>query len=113
MPEPTDESMPFGSNDGKVLYFRSDRTGAYQLWKVPFDGGREEQLTTHGGYAGYDDGKTTVLHQTHVRTAIQPRGNGRAGAGIASVRVQQGVPASGRRYLLHWTAYGRRLLSFG
>jgi serine/threonine protein kinase/Tol biopolymer transport system component len=58
--EPSDENMPFWSRDGKWLYFRSDRTGRTEIWRVPSDGGRPEQITMRGGSVAYEsaDGKT-------------------------------------------------------
>ena len=42
------------------IYFKSDRTGAWQTWKMPPEGGRAVQVTKHGGYAAFEsmDGKT-------------------------------------------------------
>lgn len=42
---------PSWSNDGKWVYFASDRSGEFQVWKVPAQGGKNVQLTTHGGHA--------------------------------------------------------------
>jgi Tol biopolymer transport system component len=57
---PSNEAMPFWSRDGKWLYFRSDRTGHPEIWRVPFAGGPQEQVTRGGGYTAYEsaDGRT-------------------------------------------------------
>lgn len=58
--ESSDENMPFWSRDGKWLYFRSNRTGDNEIWRVPVAGGRALQVTTSRGFTAYQstDGKT-------------------------------------------------------
>jgi Tol biopolymer transport system component len=50
---------PSWSQDGKWVYFASRRTGEYQVWKTPAEGGSPVQVTTHGGHAplASQDGK--------------------------------------------------------
>jgi Tol biopolymer transport system component len=57
---PSNDAVPFWSRDGKWLYFRSDRTGREEIWRVPFAGGPGEQLTRNGGWTAYEsaDGRT-------------------------------------------------------
>jgi Tol biopolymer transport system component len=52
--------MPFWSRDGKWLYFRSIRTGRSEIWRIPFAGGPQEQVTKNGGFTAYEsaDGQT-------------------------------------------------------
>lgn len=38
------------SRDGRWVYFASDRTGRYEVWKVPFGGGELVQVTRNGGF---------------------------------------------------------------
>ena len=40
---------PAWSLDGRWIYFASDRTGDYQIWKMPSAGGTSEQITRNGG----------------------------------------------------------------
>lgn len=51
--------VPSWSHDGRYVYFASDRTGQYQLWKIPLDGGSPVQLTRSGGFSPWEsaDGK--------------------------------------------------------
>jgi Tol biopolymer transport system component len=35
--------------DGRWLYFFSDRSGRYEVWRIPYEGGDAEQLTHDGG----------------------------------------------------------------
>ena len=54
-----DNLVPNWSRDGKWVYFASNRTGMWQVWKAPARGGAAIQVTTHGGFAAYpsSDGK--------------------------------------------------------
>lgn len=38
------------SRDGRAIYFSSDRSGAWQVWRMDADGANAEQLTTAGGF---------------------------------------------------------------
>jgi Tol biopolymer transport system component len=42
------DTMPSWSRDGRWLYFGSDRSGAFEIWKMPSAGGEARQLTRQG-----------------------------------------------------------------
>jgi Tol biopolymer transport system component/DNA-binding winged helix-turn-helix (wHTH) protein len=44
------EARATWSQDGRWIYFRSDRTGAHEIWKMPVAGGAAIQITANGGY---------------------------------------------------------------
>src|SRR5262249_16471226 len=44
-----DDATPSWSRDGKWIYFSSDRSGEYQIWKMPAEGGAAVQGTRGGG----------------------------------------------------------------
>jgi Tol biopolymer transport system component len=50
---------PSWSRNGQWIYFASDRTGRYELWRVPKEGGQAAQVTRSGGFAACEspDGK--------------------------------------------------------
>lgn len=50
---------PSWSRDGKWIYFGSQRSGDWQVWKVPSSGGTPVQVTRRGGHAALEspDGK--------------------------------------------------------
>jgi WD40 repeat protein len=52
--EPSNEVVPSWSRDGRWIYFASDRTGSYEVWKMPSTGGPRVQVTRHGGFAAFE-----------------------------------------------------------
>ena len=52
--------FPSWSRDRKWIYFGSKRSGTWQVWKIPAEGGHALQLTKKGGYAALEssDGKS-------------------------------------------------------
>lgn len=59
--------MPSWSADGNWIYFTSARTGKYQIWKVPSNGGAAVQVTRSGGF--------TTFEAPHRRTLYYTRGS--------------------------------------
>ncbi|MBA0085312.1 MAG: PD40 domain-containing protein, partial [Acidobacteria bacterium Pan2503] len=51
--------IPSWSADGEFIYFASDRTGKWEIWRVVASGGRPLQVTKNGGYMSREsrDGK--------------------------------------------------------
>lgn len=56
---PADGNTPGWSRDGRWVYFASDRSGRYEVWKAPKDGGAAVQVTRSGGGTAFEspDGK--------------------------------------------------------
>jgi Tol biopolymer transport system component len=65
--DPGNAQMPSWSRDGHWIYFRSDRVGAEEIWRIPATGGSEELVTHGGGGFAYEsaDGKTLYFMRTH------------------------------------------------
>jgi dipeptidyl aminopeptidase/acylaminoacyl peptidase len=74
-----DHVVPSWSRDGRFVYFASDQTGAFEIWKHELATGREVQVTRHGGFGPLEsyDGKTLYYSQFE-------------GAGIWSIPVAGG-----------------------
>ncbi len=55
---------PRPSRDGYWVYFGSDRTGTWQVWKVPTEGGPPVQVTTDKGFAAMESPDGATLYFT-------------------------------------------------
>jgi Tol biopolymer transport system component len=64
--DPGNKNMPSWSHDGHWIYFRSDRAGAGEVWRIPATSGSEERVTHGGGDLAYKsaDGKTLFFTRT-------------------------------------------------
>jgi Tol biopolymer transport system component len=62
---PADGIVPSWSRDGRFIYFSSNRTGRYEVWRVPAAGGADEQVTREGGVTPFEslDGRTLYYLQ--------------------------------------------------
>jgi Tol biopolymer transport system component/DNA-binding winged helix-turn-helix (wHTH) protein len=49
-----ENDVPIWSRDGKGVYFASDRTGRYELWKQDLASSALTQVTKHGGFLGVE-----------------------------------------------------------
>ncbi len=48
------ENLPSWSADGESVYFASNRTGSYEIWKQALPGGEALQVTRHGGFSSQE-----------------------------------------------------------
>jgi Tol biopolymer transport system component len=57
--EPSVDIRPCYSRDQQWIYFTSNRTGNFQIWKMPAGGGKAVQITKKGGFVAFEspDGK--------------------------------------------------------
>lgn len=54
--------VPSFSRDGEYVYFASDRTGNFEVWKVAIAGGPEVQVTKRGGFAALESGDGNIYY---------------------------------------------------
>ena len=52
--DPHNEVAPSWSVDGRFLYFASDRSGDWEVWKMPAEGGAAARVTSHGGFEAHE-----------------------------------------------------------
>jgi Tol biopolymer transport system component len=53
--DPARDIFPTSSRDGTRVYFTSDRTGSFQIWRMPADeSGPAIQVTRNGGFGGVE-----------------------------------------------------------
>jgi Tol biopolymer transport system component/DNA-binding winged helix-turn-helix (wHTH) protein len=50
------------SHDGATIYFASDRSGRWEIWRMPADGGDAVQITTDGGFRAQPSRDGTALY---------------------------------------------------
>jgi len=60
----SDDGVASWSGDGKWLYFASDRSGVWQVWKMPVEGGSAVQITKNGGFAAFESPDHAFLYYT-------------------------------------------------
>ncbi len=67
-----DDIVPSWSRDGQWVYFASNRTGRYEIWKTPAAGGDPVQVTRGGGFHGHEsiDGKTLYYAKSITETSL-------------------------------------------
>jgi Tol biopolymer transport system component len=56
--------MPSWSGDGRSIYYASDRTGSWQIWKQPVAGGSAIQITRRGGREAKESPDGKFLYYT-------------------------------------------------
>lgn len=62
------DALPNWSVDGTHLYFASQRTGQWQVWKTPANSVREQavQVTTQGGYLAFESPDRKWLYYSRI-----------------------------------------------
>ncbi|NNF58729.1 MAG: hypothetical protein HKN04_10865, partial [Rhodothermaceae bacterium] len=56
-----DDVAPRWSRDGRFVYFGSNRSGSWQIWRKPVEGGPAVRITTAGGYTAEEAPDGTLL----------------------------------------------------
>jgi Tol biopolymer transport system component len=64
-----EDVVPSWSRDGAWIYFASNRTGVWQVWRAQASGGGEEQVTTDGGFAAFESPDGRYLYYAKGRSA--------------------------------------------
>lgn len=67
-----ENAVPSWSRDGRFVYFASDRTGEFQVWKIALEGGPPIQITTQGGFAAVESPDGQSLYYAKHRFPDPP-----------------------------------------
>lgn len=59
---PQNGVVPSWSHDGKSIYYASNGTGSWQVWRKAVAGGEAEQITQGGGFASMEDSGGRYLY---------------------------------------------------
>ncbi len=70
--DPSNEHRPSWSRDGRWIYFASDRTSRFEVWRVPAQGGDAEQVTDQGGYTCFESFDGRMLYYAKAQVPRQP-----------------------------------------
>ncbi len=73
------DMAPSWSGDGVWVYFGSNRTGSWQIWKTPADGGEAVRVTRHGGLAAQESPDGTLYYVRRDTTGLWRFSNGHTG----------------------------------
>jgi Tol biopolymer transport system component len=63
-----ENSVPNWSRDGQWIYFGSKRSGKDQLWIIRASGGHAVQVTTGGGFSGWESEEGKTIYYAKRRT---------------------------------------------
>jgi Tol biopolymer transport system component/DNA-binding winged helix-turn-helix (wHTH) protein len=63
-----DNNVPTWSRDGKSIYFSSNRSGEWQIWKHDLSSGAEVQVTQHGGMSAFESYDGRDLYYVKFRS---------------------------------------------
>ena len=69
--DPSDEMAASLSRDGKSIYFSSNRSGSWEVWKMPSEGGDATMVMTGGGFGPKESpDKKWIYHTRHNETGL-------------------------------------------
>jgi Tol biopolymer transport system component len=64
----SEDVVPSWSNDGNWIYFSSNRSGTWQIWKIAPTGGTAVQVTHQGGFAPFESPDGRHVYYAKGRT---------------------------------------------
>ena len=93
----SDNLNPSWSKNGSWIYFSSNRSGQWQIWKITSQGGNALQLTRQGGFAGFESADGSSFY--YAKTSSDPD--------IWRIQLEDGqeAPVSPRLHLQQWTGW--------
>ena len=97
--DPATEASAYWSRDGKWIYFTSNRTGQFDVWKIVADGSAPEiQVTKSGGWRSResDDGRTLHYQKFEAPGVFRMPVTGGPEQKVADSPVQAAWDSNGR-----------------
>jgi Tol biopolymer transport system component len=67
-PAASNNMLPSWSRDGKFLYYASNRSGKWQIWKQPVSEDGAEQVTKQGGFGAFEAADGTLYYSKSPST---------------------------------------------
>lgn len=71
-PSSASENIPSWSRDGRFVYFASNRSGRFEIWRVPAAGGETHQITRDGGFRASESPDGKLLYYVKKEMGLQP-----------------------------------------
>lgn len=98
---PSEDAFPSWSHDGNWIYFSSNRSGRFEIWKMPSEGGSAVQVTRHGGIYAFESADGKFLY--YSRNDNDP--------GVFRIPVEGGeeTQALDRSYVTLWALFDKGL----
>ena len=66
------DAVPTWSQDGQWIYFASNRSGRFEIWRIGAEGGEAAQVTRAGGFSSVVSADGGTLYYVKQETGIQP-----------------------------------------
>ena len=64
------DAIPNWSRDGRTIYFCSNRSRRFEIWKMPALGGSATQVTRVGGFAAVESLDSNFLYYSQSRNHV-------------------------------------------
>lgn len=61
-----DDAVPSFSRDGQSIYFASNRTGSWEVFRTSAEGGEAQQITREGGFAAFEAPSADAVFYTKL-----------------------------------------------
>jgi Tol biopolymer transport system component/DNA-binding winged helix-turn-helix (wHTH) protein len=84
------DTMPSWSRDGRWLYFASDRSGMFEIWKMPSAGGGARQLTRQGALRAIETEDGSWIYFTNGRGLWRMPAEGGQGTVVLDEQIDHG-----------------------
>ncbi|RPJ60077.1 MAG: serine/threonine-protein kinase [Acidobacteria bacterium] len=110
----SEDVMPSFSRDGRWMYFTSNRTGRWQVWKMPSSRGEAVQVTQDGGFYQQEsvDGTTLFFAKDRYASGVyrMPVEGGKEAMFLPDARIDRFAPSARGYYFWRVPSTSRELI---